>query len=113
MTLEFGKNNCAKSVVKRGAAKGVRDIIIRHNSDGSLSTNYFYAENSQRLYISYPNCNAGYQGRHDVIMTDVVASNVNYLAGSNKNYGDIVTLKNSKITGGSGCCIIMGKLQKP
>lgn len=95
MTLEFGKNTGAKSVVKRGSAKGVRDIIIRHNSDGSLSTNYFYAENSQRLYVSYPNCNAEYQGRHDVIMTDVVASNVNYLTGSNKNYGDIVTLKNS------------------
>jgi len=43
LTLEFGKNTGAKSVVKRGAAKGVRDIIIRHNSDGSLSTNYFYA----------------------------------------------------------------------
>ena len=41
-------------------------------------------------------------------MTDVVASNVNYLAGINKNYGDTVTLKNSKITGGAGCRMYTG-----
>ena len=41
-------------------------------------------------------------------MTDVVASNVNYLACINKNYGDIITLKNSKIIGGDGCCMHTG-----
>jgi len=108
LTLEGGKNNGAKFVVKGGAAKGARDIIIRHNSAGSLSITSFYAENSQRLYISCPNCSAGYQGRRDVTMTDVVASNVKFLAAINKNYGDTVTLKNSKITGGTGCRMYNG-----
>ena len=108
LTLEGGKNTGAKFVVKGGAAKGARDIIIRHNSAGSLSINSFYAENSQRLYISCPNCSVGYQGRRDVTMTDVVASNVKFLAAVNKNYGDTVTLKNSKITGGTGCRMYNG-----
>ena len=108
MTLEGGKNTGAKFVVKGGAAKGARDIIIRHNSAGSLSINSFYAENSQRLYISCPNCKSGYQGRRDVTMTDVVASNVKFLAAVNKNYGDTVTLKNSKIIGGAGCRMYNG-----
>ena len=108
LTLEGGKNTAAKFVLKGGAAKGARDLIIRHNSAGSLSINSFYAENSQRLYVSCPNCNKGYQGRRTVTMTDVVASNVNYLAGINKNYGDTATLKSSKITGGAGCRMYNG-----
>ena len=108
LTLEGGKNTAAKFVLKGGAAKGARDLIIIHNSAGSLSINSFYAENSQRLYVSCPNCNKGYQGRRTVTMTDVVASNVNYLAGINKNYGDTATLKSSKITGGAGCRMYNG-----
>jgi hypothetical protein len=108
LTLEGGKNTGAKFVVKGGAAKGSRDIVIKHNSAGTLSINTFYVENSGRLYLSCPNCSSGYQGRRDVVMTDVVASNLNYLAGINKNYGDTVTLKNSKITGGYGCRMYTG-----
>ena len=103
LTLKGEKNLCTKFVVKGGAAKVPRDIIIRHNSVGSLYINSFYAQNSQRLYVSCPNWNSGYQERSDVTKTDdVVASNVKFLAAVKKNYRDIVTLKNSKITGGTG-----------
>lgn len=99
LTLEGGKSTSAKYVVKGGAAKGARDIIIRHNSAGTLSITTFYAENSGRVYVSCPNCSYGYQGKRDVVMTEVIGSNVNYLAAVNRNYGDTVTLKNSKNTG--------------
>ena len=109
LTLEGGKNTGSKFVVNGGAAKEARDIVIRHNSAGTLNINTFSVENSGRLYLSCPNCSTGYQGRRDVVMTDVVATNVkSYLAGINKNYGDTVTLKNTKITGGVSCRLYTG-----
>ena len=108
LTLEGGKNTYNKFIVKEDAVKGARDIIIRHNSTGSLSINSFYAENSQRLYLSCPNCNAEYQRRFDVTMTDFAASNVKFLAAANKNYEDTITFKKSKITDGTSFYMYIG-----
>ena len=47
MTLEGGKNTGAKFVVKGGAVKGARDVIINHNSAGTLNINTFYVENQE------------------------------------------------------------------
>lgn len=108
LTLEGSKNTNSKFIVKGGAARNARDSIIRHNSAGTLSIISFYAENSGRIYLSCPNCSNGYQDKREVIMNEVIGSNVNYLAAINKNYGDKAILSNSKITPGTACRMYNG-----
>ena len=104
LTFENGTSTGAKFYVKGGAAKNGSDKIIQHNSAGTVYISDFYCESSGKLYRACGNCKSGYQGKRTVYMTNVTVNKVSTLAGYNSNYGDTVTLKNVKVSGGGHVC---------
>jgi len=109
LTFENSSNTNSKFVVKGGAARNGSDKIIQHNSAGTVYIENFYVENSGKLYRACGNCKKGYQGRRTVFMTNVTANKVGTLAGYNSNFGDTVTLKNVKVSGGHVCRSFTGR----
>ena len=104
LTFENGTSTGAKFYVKGGAAKNGSDKIIQHNSAGTVYIENFYCENSGKLYRACGNCKKGYQGKRTVFITNVEVNKVGTLAGYNSNFGDTVTLKNVKVSGGGHVC---------
>ena len=104
LTFENGSSTSAKYYVKGGAAQNGSDKIIQFNSAGTVYVSNFYCANSGKLIRACGNCKKGYQGKRTINLTNVEVYKVSTLAGYNSNYGDTVTLKNVKVTGGGHVC---------
>ena len=109
LTFESSTDTNAKFVVRGGAARNGSDKIIQHNSAGTVYIENFYVENSGKVYRACGNCKKGYQGRRNVVMTNVTAVKVGALAGYNPNFGDTVTLKKVTVKGGHVCRAFQGR----
>ena len=104
LTFENGSSTSAKFYVKGGAAQNGSDKIIQFNSAGTVYVSNFYCANSGKLIRACGNCKKGYQGKRTINLTNVEVYKVSTLAGYNSNYGDTVTLKNVKVSGGGHVC---------
>ena len=104
LTFENGSSTSAKYYVKGGAAQNGSDKIIQFNSAGTVYVSNFYCANSGKLIRACGNCKKGYQGKRTINLTNVEVYKVSTLAGYNSNYGDTVTLKNEKVSGGGHVC---------
>ena len=109
LTFENGESTTARYYVKGGAARYGQNKIIQHKSAGTVYISNFYCEYSDKLYSACGNCKKGYQGKRDVVMTDVSAKMVAAIAVYNSNFGDTVTLNNVTIRGGHVCRAYQGR----
>jgi hypothetical protein len=81
-----GSSSSQTMTVRCAGAKGATDKVFQHNGGGTLTLQYFFAENFNKLYRSCGNCSSQYP-RH-VVLQDVTARMGQTLVGINTNYGD-------------------------
>src|SRR5262245_62100156 len=81
-----GSSSSGQMTVRCGGARSATDKVFQHNGGGTLTIQYFYAENFNKLYRSCGNCTTQY-ARH-VVLQDVTARMGQTLVGINTNYMD-------------------------
>jgi hypothetical protein len=69
------------------------DKIFQHNGRGAVHISNFIAENAGKLYRSCGDC-TGNGGPRYVTIDNVRTSDVDTIAGINKNFGDVVVMRN-------------------
>jgi hypothetical protein len=94
-----GSSTSQVMTINGGGAFSATDKTIQHNGPGTIKISNFYLNNAGKLYRSCGNCGTQYT-RH-VVLDNVVAKSVKWLAGINSNYNDTATFTHITICGGS------------
>jgi pectate lyase len=97
-----GSSSSQTMTVRCSGAKAATDKIFQHNGAGTLTLQYFFAENFNKLYRSCGNCSSQY-ARH-VVLQDVTARTGQTLVGVNTNYGDSADFERVTIYGRMTIC---------
>ncbi|KAL0633629.1 hypothetical protein Q9L58_007453 [Maublancomyces gigas] len=97
------KQTSGTSTVTGGGARGAEDKVIQHNGGGKLIIKDFFVQDFGKLWRSCGNCKSG-QTKREVEISGVVAKDGKLLAGANENYGDVVTIKSTKVSNVKKIC---------
>jgi pectate lyase len=97
-----GSSSSQTMTVRCSGAKGATDKVFQHNGAGTLTLQYFFAENFNKLYRSCGNCSTQY-ARH-VVLQDVTARTGQTLVGVNTNYGDSADFERVTVYGRMTIC---------
>jgi pectate lyase len=83
-----------------GAAFNGDDKTFQHNGRGAVSITNFRANNAGKLYRSCGDC-TGNGGPRLVNVSNVRTDGIPTIVGINKNFGDVATIRNITVNGGS------------
>ena len=97
-----GSSSSQTMTVRCAGARGATDKIFQHNGAGTLTLQYFFAENFNKLYRSCGNCSSQY-ARH-VVLQDVTARMGQTLVGVNTNYMDTADFERVTVYGMMTIC---------
>ena len=97
-----GSSSSQTMTVRCAGARGATDKIFQHNGAGTLTLQYFFAENFNKLYRSCGNCSSQY-ARH-VVLQDVTARMGETLVGVNTNYMDTADFERVTVYGMMTIC---------
>lgn len=86
--------------VNCGGAFNGDDKTFQHNGRGRVSISNFRANNAGKLYRSCGDC-TGNGGPRFIDVTNVRTDNIPTIVGINKNFGDVATIRNITVNGGS------------
>ena len=82
-------------------ARAAADKIFQHNGPGTMRIENFWAEDFGKVYRSCGNCGTQYE-RH-AILSNIIASRGDVIAGVNTNYGDTASFWNVTAGGATLC----------
>jgi hypothetical protein len=97
-----GSSSSQTMTVRCSGARSATDKVFQHNGAGTLTLQYFFAENFNKLYRSCGNCSSQY-ARH-VVLQDVTARMGQTLVGINTNYMDTADFERITIYGQMTIC---------
>jgi hypothetical protein len=97
-----GSSSSQQMTVRCSGARAATDKIFQHNGGGTLTLQYFFAENFNKLYRSCGNCSSQY-ARH-IVLQDVTARMGQTLVGINTNYMDSADFERVTVYGMMTIC---------
>jgi hypothetical protein len=97
-----GSSSSQTMTVRCSGARSATDKVFQHNGAGTLTLQYFFAENFNKLYRSCGNCSSQY-ARH-VVLQDVTARMGQTLVGINTNYMDTADFERVTVYGMMTIC---------
>jgi hypothetical protein len=98
----FLQTNGGTSYVIGGGAKSGSDKTFQHNGNGTVNISGFYLKGAGKLYRACGNCTNSYQ--RNVVVDNVLLSDVDYVAGINTNWGDTATITRTTVDSGTVVC---------
>ncbi|PBP17176.1 pectate lyase [Diplocarpon rosae] len=106
------KTQAADEVTKiiGGGAFGATDKVFQHNGAGTLDINGFTVGKFGKLYRACGNCASSF-ARH-VVMTGIIGTDGDFIAGINVNFGDTATIHESKFSGVKDVCVTFDGVSK-
>ena len=97
----LGSSSSQVFTIRCAGARSASDKIFQHNGAGTFKIEDFWAEDFGKIYRSCGNCGTQYE-RH-AILSNIIATGGDVIAGVNTNYGDTASFWNVSAGGATIC----------
>ncbi|KAL0567406.1 hypothetical protein V5O48_014583 [Marasmius crinis-equi] len=90
------KQSSGTSNIIGGGAKNADDKVVQHNGGGTVKIDSYCVQTFGKLYRSCGNCSS--QVKRTALISQIIGSNGDVLAGVNSNFGDVATLDTASLS---------------